>query len=413
MSLKLQALMLLTASLLAACLGNHKSSGIGGTAPPPPVVNTMAVSVDSGPAAATGQINHAYVTVRVCQPGSTTKCASIDHVQLDTGSTGLRLVQSVLVAAGVTLSAETDAQGQTIEECAFFAGGHTWGPVALADVTMAGEVAAKVPVQILDDTGTGTAPPAPCATNPPLNDVLSLQANGRLGIGVLARDCAACVNAATPPLSNYYYGCTAAGVCTAETIALSAQVTNPVVMFAVDNNGFIVSLPNPVNANGDASLQGELTFGISTQTDNALPATGLTVLGAGANGYFTATYNGGTTALPALIDSGADDYSFDDPTIAACTSPVWTGYYCPAVAPQNVFAVNSGVGVNSAVNTVNFAVAAPDNTFLPNAAAYANLAGGRGSTRFLWGMPFFYGRKIYFGIDQKVTGNYTGPFYAY
>ena len=99
--------------------------------PPTPVVNTMTVTVDTGPAAATGAINHAYVTVKVCAPGSQTQCASIDHVLLDTGSWGLRLVRSVLTADTVTLSAETDAQGNTIEECVTFGGGQTWGPVAL------------------------------------------------------------------------------------------------------------------------------------------------------------------------------------------------------------------------------------------------------------------------------------------
>jgi hypothetical protein len=47
------------------------------------------------------------------------------------------------------------------------------------------------------------------------------------------------------------------------------------------------------------------------------------------------------------------------------------------------------------------------------AAAFANLAGGGGSSVFTWGMPFFYGRKIYVGIDQRTSGPYTGPFYAY
>ena len=158
---QIRTLLFLTAFLLSGCLGN-KSSNAPGVAPPP-VVNTMAVRVDSGPAAGTGAINHAYVTVRVCVPGSTTQCANIDHVWLDTGSWGLRLVGSVLAAASVTLGAETDAQGRTIEECLRFAGGQTWGPVVLADVTLAGEVAAKVPVQILNDTAGGTPPPATCA----------------------------------------------------------------------------------------------------------------------------------------------------------------------------------------------------------------------------------------------------------
>jgi len=170
-------------------------------------------------------------------------------------------------------------------------------------------------------------------------------------------------------------------------------------------------MPNLINANGDTSVQGELTFGIATQADNALPAA-LTVLGADATGDFTATYNGATTVLPALIDSGTDAYAFDDSTIIVCPGPSWVGYYCPAVAPHNVFAVNTGAGANTATNTVNFAIADP-NSFLAGAAAFEGLAGGRGSTRFVWGMPFFYGKKIYIGIEQKAAGAFTGPYYAY
>jgi hypothetical protein len=398
------------ATLLSACLGGNGTPA--GVSTPPPTLNTLAVTVDTGPAAATGAINHAYVTVKVCAPGSQTQCATIDHVLLDTGSNGLRLVHSVLSGFGVTLSAATDGQGNAIEECVSFGGGQTWGPVALADVTLAGESAAKVPVQVMDDTGVSAPPPATCGANGTLlNGVSGFAANGVLGVGVFVQDCGtACVAAATPlPL---YYGCTAAGACTAENVALAGQVANPVAMFAADNNGIIVDLPNLQNANGDATVQGTLTFGIATQTDNALPATGLTVLGADANGDFTAVYNGGTTVLPALIDSGNDSYAFDDPTIAVCVSGPFLGYYCPTVAPLSVSAVNTGVGVNNASSTIDFAIADP-NTFVANAAAFIDLGGGGGASNFVWGMPFFYGRKIYVGIDQHTAGVYTGPYYAY
>jgi hypothetical protein len=404
------SIILVATSLLSACIGGSKGTASGST-PPPPVLNTMTVTVDSGPAAATGAINHPYVTVKVCVPDSTTQCATIDHVLLDTGSWGLRLVRSVLTAGAVTLSPETDSQGHAIEECATFGSGQTWGPVALADVTLAGEVAAKVPVQILDDTGAAAPPPSTCGASGSLvNGVVDWSANGLLGVGVFAQDCgAACVNASTP--LAMYYGCTTAGVCTAENVVLTAQVTNPVTLFPVDNNGIIVNMPNLLNANGDSTLQGELTFGLATQMDNPLPM-GLTVLGADSHGDFTATYNGGTTALPAWIDSGNDSYALDDPTIAVCTSAAWVGYYCPAIAPLSLFAVNSGVGVNNATDTVQFAISDP-NSFVANASAFDNLGGGGGSTTFTWGMPFFYGRKIYIGIDQKVSGSFTGPFYAY
>jgi hypothetical protein len=406
------AVVLWTVSLLSACLGNNSSTPTGAPPPPPPVANTLTVTVDSGPAAATGQINHGYVTVKVCAAGSTTQCATIDHVLLDTDSVGLRLVRSVLTAGGVTLSAETDAQGQAIEECFTFAAGQTWGPVALADVTVAGETAAKLPVQVIDEPGSGTPPPATCGSTVPLiYGVSAFASNGVFGVGVLAQDCGtACANAAAP-YQPIYFGCTAAGVCTAENATLAEQVTHPATMFAADNNGIIVNLPNLQNANGDVSVQGEVIFGIATQTDNALPATGLTVLGADANGDFTATFNGSTTVLPSVIDSGTDSYSFYDPSIAACTSGAFNGYYCPAVAPLPVYAVNTGVGTYNASNTVNFAIADP-NSFSATAAAVSGLASG-GTADFIWGMPFFYGRKIYFGIEGRVSGTYTGPYYAY
>jgi hypothetical protein len=407
----------LAASMLSACIGGNKGTATNSVAPTP-TVNTLALIVDSGPTAATGQVNHAYVTVRVCVPGSTTQCTNVDHVLLDTGSWGLRLVRSVLAAGAVTLSAETDAQSQSIEECLTLGGGQLWGPVALADVTLAGEVAAKLPVQVIDDTSASAPPPATCGANGTLlNSVSALGANGVLGAGVFAQDCGTqCVSPATPlPI---YYGCTAAGACSAENIAVTAQVTNPVAMFAADNNGIIIDLPNLQNANGDVSVQGQVTFGLGTQTDNALPATGLTVLGADANGDFTATYNGSTTVLPALIDSGTDSYAFSDPSIAVCDATVpfagisFVGYYCPATAPLSLSAVNTGVGTQNNSNTVQFALDDP-HTFVPNAAAFVNLGQGGGLTTFTWGMPFFYGRKIYIGIDQKVSGSFTGPYYAY
>jgi hypothetical protein len=401
----------LAAMLLSACIGGSGTTAAAGN-PVAPTLNTVALTVDGGPAGATGAINHAYVTVKVCVPGSQTQCSSIDHVLLDTGSWGLRLVRSVLTAHAVTLNAETDSQGRSIEECVSFGGGQTWGPVALADISIAGESAAKLPVQVMDDTAAGAPPPPTCGANGTLiNGVSGFSANGVLGVGVFAQDCGApCVSAATPlPL---YYGCTAAGACTAENVALDAQVTNPVAMFAADNNGIIMTLPNLQNANGDASVQGELTFGLSTQTDNALPPAGLTVLGTDAHGDFTATYNGGTAVMPALIDSGNDSYAFNDPTIAVCSTGAFVGYYCPAVAPQSAFAVNTGVGTNNASSTVDFAIADP-MTFVADAAAFIDLGGGGGSASFTWGMPFFYGRKVYVGIDQRVAGIYTGPYYAY
>ena len=402
---------LLTAGLLSACVGS-KTPTAGGLVPPPPPVNDLVLTVDTGPAAATGQINHGYVTVKVCTAGSASKCANIDHVLVDTDSTGLRLVGSVLTAAGVTLGAATDAQGQTVEECVNFGGGQVWGPVALADLGMAGETAAKVPVQVLDDTGGGAPPPATCGANGTLiNSVAALGANGMIGVGVFAQDCgAACVSAA-PPLP-VYFGCTSAGVCTAENTALANQVANPVAMFAADNNGVIVDLPNLVNANGDTSVSGQLIFGIGTQSDNALPATGLTVLGTDPNGDFTATYNGGNTVLPAVIDSGTDSYAFDDPVDRRLFDGRVRRLLLPGGRAADRVRRQHGRRREQRHELGELRDRRPEL-----------LRGRRGRLREPRGRPrigqlhlghaFFLRPQGLRGIEQRTAGSYTGPFFAY
>jgi hypothetical protein len=400
--------------LIAGCFGGK--GGPSGVTQPLPTLNVVTITVDSGPATATGAINRPYVTVHVCAAGSSTQCANIDHVLVDTGSWGLRLVRSTLTAAALTLAPQTDAQGNALEECATFGSGQTWGPIARADITLAGETAAGIPLQVLDDTQSGAPAPATCGASGLINGVADWAANGVLGIGVFAQDCGMNCAGTGAPLP-VYYGCTAAGVCTAENVAVAAQVTNPAWAFATDNNGVIVSMANLQDANGDASAQGQLIFGLGTQADNALPGTGLQLLGADANGDFQTTYNGASVSVPGLLDTGSDSYLFDDPTIQVCTSAAWVGYYCPANAPLvrtaiNASAAQTAASVSGAAGTVTFAVGDPDS-FVANAAAYGGLAGGAGATRFNWGMPFFYGRPVYIGFEGRSVTSFTGPFYGY
>jgi len=79
--------------------GSTTTSSSGGTTTP--VSNTTPIVIDAGPAAlnvgsgAYTATNIPYITITVCAPGSTSNCQTIDHVLLDTGSTGLRLEASV------------------------------------------------------------------------------------------------------------------------------------------------------------------------------------------------------------------------------------------------------------------------------------------------------------------------------
>ena len=86
------------------CCQHFPGGGGGGTADwlarhragPAPANNVVNAIVDQGPSRfGSGQqaaVNIMYVKVTVCVPGSTTTCQTIDHVQVDTGSQGLRIL---------------------------------------------------------------------------------------------------------------------------------------------------------------------------------------------------------------------------------------------------------------------------------------------------------------------------------
>src|SRR5471030_3150224 len=105
--------------------------------------NTATVVVDSGPSGLDNSINEPFVSVTVCRPG-TTVCQTIDHVLVDTGSYGLRLLGPLNSA--LALPAVNTPSGAAAGECVKFADGYyTWGSVQQADVRLdgAGHLAAS------------------------------------------------------------------------------------------------------------------------------------------------------------------------------------------------------------------------------------------------------------------------------
>ena len=284
----------LVAMVMAACGGGSGSSSpanassgpaVTNTSPVPQVLaaNVVRVSVDSG---VSGVPNMPFVSVTVCAPG-TTQCQTIDHVLVDTGSWGLRLFAAQLPPS-MNLPQQKDGPGNLVAECMQFFDGYTWGPVKLADLQIAGEQAASLPIQVIDPSYAGL--PSDCSNlGSPRNTPGALQANGVLGIGVFKHDCGAnCVQQAVPAT---YYGCNGA-TCTSIALAEDLQVANPIPYFATDNNGSILSLP-AVASGGAASLTGQLVFGIGSQSNNSLG--NAQVIGVSpSNGTFTTVQNGAT-----------------------------------------------------------------------------------------------------------------------
>jgi Protein of unknown function (DUF3443) len=383
----------------------------GGTTPPPPTstINTASVTVDAGPSPTTSpSVNTMFTSVTVCVPGSTTNCQTIDHVQVDTGSYGLRLLASVLTVA---LPVETLANGDSLTECTQFVDGFSWGSVATADIQIAGETAKSLPVQVIGDTRFTNIPAACSGTGGTEEDTVStFGANGILGIGPFESDCGDCDTVT----HGLYYAC--ATSCTDTTVPVNQQVPNPVTHFAVDNNGAIVVLPT-VAAGGAANVTGSLIFGIDTQSDNASGTQ--TVLTVDDDAELVMTFNGQTLAN-SFIDSGSNGIFFADSSIVTCTAPPSdptsqiVNFYCPASTLTLGLSIQgmNGVMANNLTFGVGNAITMLDNPF----DAYPQLGGtlppGNAGT-FDFGLPFFFGRRVAIAVQGAITTVGTGPYIAF
>ena len=401
------------ALLPAVCIGLTTCGGGGSSSssssPPPPVSNSQPIEVDLGPA--NNYVNGLFTSVTICAPG-TSNCQTIPDVLVDTGSEGLRLLSS---AVTLSLPAETDGNGNDLQECMSFAdGSYLWGPVATADVQLAGEKASSVPIQIVS-ANPSYAVPSQCTSSGGSNEntVASLGANGILGIGNFRHDCGtACTSSSTAPA--LYYLCPNS-VCGAVTVGLTAQVQNPVWLFSRDNNGVLISLPS-VSATGAPTVAGTLIFGIGTQSDNALG--NAVIYTTDSSGNFQTTYNG-IAYSNSYIDSGSNAlYFLDHNTLGIPDCSDNPGWYCPS---STVSYTVTNTGLNGATGSVSFNIANADSLFSSNGgnnAAFNDLGGDSGTSTssdyFDFGIPFFYGRNVFVGINgQPGPNGSVGPYWAY
>ncbi|MHB8741940.1 MAG: DUF3443 family protein [Sulfuricaulis sp.] len=385
---------------------SNSRRGIGTLISPPSATgNSMPIVIDAGPVSGSAEINIPYVSVTVCTPGSsvtTSACQTIDHVLLDTSSSGLRLLNSALYS-NLNLPPVTNGSGQAIGDCTPFMIGTTWGSVLLADIYVGGEVARSVPIQDIGDTPGGYAAiPSDCKnTGTMTDDQVNLHANGILGVGPFVNDCDACLTAA---ISATYYTCSAQS-CVNASVTQSQVIQNPVALFSQDNNGTLIELPTVPSIGATGSVAGTLIFGIGTESNNGL--NGASVYPIDASGNFQTTFNS-VVMSNSFIDSGSNGLFFNDTSLATCSNNIW---YCPANDPTVLSATNAGAtGSPSAV--VNFSIDNLDN--LAYNAIAANIAGkGSSKAQFDWGLPFFFGRPVFTAISGASTPGGKGPYWAY
>ncbi|MDR5779177.1 DUF3443 domain-containing protein [Caballeronia sp. LZ065] len=346
---------------------------------------------------ATDTRNMLQTSVTLCVPGTNT-CQTIDGIQVDTGSHGLRVLASALDPTMALPPVAGSAPGSAMAECAVFGSGYTWGAVRQADIRLAGQLAASTSVQIIADPAVpGVAQDCNQSGLSMLN-ATTLRGNGILGIGPFVADCGA--NCANSPMPRWYYRC-AAGACAPSPLAVAQQVTNPVANFATDNNGVVIELPD-VPDHGAFSVNGTLTFGIGSQANNALGSA--TVLAADSASAYVTTDFGGTSYGASFIDSGSNGLFFPSTTLARCG-----GWFCPATTQSLSATIRSPAGAQS---TVNFSVAPSTSLFGSGNYAFDNLA-GPSSNLFDWGLPFFFGRRVFTAFQERATPAGAGPYYAF
>lgn len=393
---------------LAACGGGGGGSSPSGSsasltpaAPPvsvpawPPAPNAVALVADQGIDGTA--VNTPFVDVIVCMPGSST-CRTIDHVMVDTGSYGLRLAASALDAQ-MTLPTVAAPNGAPLAECAGFVSGFAWGSVRKADVQIGGKTAGGVAVQVVDDRDPafGTIP-SPCTATGP-NMSVGNGAKGILGVGFQRQDCGAPCTSSTAP--NVYYACSGNGSCASSLAPLASQVTNPVALFATDNNGVVISMPQ-VPPGGTSKATGLLVFGIGTAANNQLGSAQQYT--PNATGSFSTVYNGKT--LSGFIDSGSNGIFVHDASIPSCAGG---GFYCP---PTPLSLSATVTGANGATKEIPFQV--ENVAMLPRSTAAAHLAGDLGlSSSFDFGLPFFFGRTVFVAIQGASTPWGVGPYWAF
>ena len=393
---------------IAGCGGSSSPATSSGGGSTTAANNVQTITVNTGPTAGppinSPAINEAFTSVTVCAPGSSSNCQTINGILVDTGSPGLRILSSALT---ISLPQQTGAGGNAVVECLPFVDGFTWGPVQTADLTIAGEQAKNLSIQVIGGTAFTNIPTSCSSHGAEEDDLKSLGANGILGIGSFVQDCGEACTVTGSNNPGLYYTCTSSS-CSITTESLTEQVANPVAFFASDNNGVIIDLPAVTGA--EASISGSLIFGIGTQSNNGLGNATVYTINP-STGDITTRFN--NNSFSAFLDTGSNAIFFLN--TAATGFPTCTDltfFYCPT-STQTPSATNQGA--NGASGTFTFTVANADSLVTNATIGVANGLAGPNSIAdtFDWGLPFFFGRKVYTAIDGQNTPGGVGPYWAY
>ncbi len=341
--------------------------------------------------------NRMVVQVSVCVPG-TRSCATIDDVMIDTGSTGLRLEASA-VPSWLRLPAVLGPGHEPLAECLRFVGDDAWGPLERVDLRIGGLMASGLPIQIIGDMAA--AQPASC----PRSEV-DPTSNGTLGIGTHLTDCEGeCRQSEADPI---YFDCKRGHCDPLEgRVGEAYRLPNPIAFFDRHDNGVVFDLPD---AAGEGSLDsvGTLTIGVETDHGRFDSAA---IVKLDERGRFTTLY-GGREYPDSYIDSGTETFIVPDDALPRCPALPWAFCAAPAVTRDAAM-----LGRDGARNVTSFRVGDYRHIRQRGFGASAEIAvAARPASRaFVWGAPFFLGKRIAVVLEGRgIPGvaHLEGPFYA-
>jgi hypothetical protein len=171
--------------------------------------------------------------------------------------------------------------------------------------------------------------------------------------------------------------------------------------FSSDSNGIVITLPS-VPGGGSPSVSGALTFGVNTQTNNQMGSQ--TQMQVSVKADVKVTYNNQLDW--AFLDTGSSADFFSDSSISTCSG----SWFCPG-SNVAVSATLSGISGTSQAVSVNIGNATSE---INNGnGAYSDIgqnANVFGDDEFDLGLPFFFGKSIYFGYPSNPDFTGTWPF---
>lgn len=362
-----------------------------------------------------GYVNEPCVSVTVCNPNDPTQCQTVDNILVDTGSYGLRVFASTVSNVGLT---PISTGAGEVGECQYFLDNSAdWGPLAMANVQLGDETTNQpIPIQLIDSNFPQSGSPGAGAQSAhcshPDDSPANAGFNGILGIGPHITDCG--IGCAMSANNGMYFACKADGTCTNVAMPEGApgthlpyfQLSNPIAYMPTDNNGSALILPG-LDLSGAARATGYLILGIGTNANNTVDSSSVTVLPTGNPTTFTTNFQGHSYS-GSFIDSGSNGLFFPQDDSGLPTDG--SGFYDPSTitpftATFDVGGITHAIAFNILGSSVAFAPFSPNMAFNDLGAEYP---GG-----FDWGLPFFFGRTVFVGIEGKTSNLGSGAYWAF